>query len=366
MGALVGVAVHQVGAAGRSVAPGAANLLVVAFEGRGQPGVNHGADVGLVDAHAEGDGGHDDLQFAGLKGGLHALAGRRIKARVVSRRGNARRDSSVGQLLGSFARGGVDDGRTPRRIGQQAADRLRPLRHGKLDHLNGQIVAPEAVDELGRLHHPQLRQNVGLHRRRGRGRQRQHRRRTQRGQVLAQHPVIGAEVVAPLRDAMRLVDGDQRRLALGQHLAEARNPQPLRRNEEELQRALQIIHAGLARLRAVQAGVNPPHAQTERGELGRLIFHQGNQRRDDQRRSAQGDRRQLIAERLAKASRHHQNQVAPVDGRAADRLLIGAEAREAEDCTEAARRDGPNWLAWSKERDLRHKHNNENGTKYLF
>ena len=53
--------------------------------------------------------------------------------------------------------------------------------------------------------------------------------------------------------------------------------------------------------------------------------------RDHQRRSAQRNRRQLVAERLAEAGRHHQQQVAPRDGRAADRLLIGAKARKAED-----------------------------------
>jgi hypothetical protein len=77
---------------------------------------------------------------------------------------------------------------------------------------------------------------------------------------------------------MRLVNGDQRRLALGQHLAEARHAQPLRRNEEELQRSMQVIHAGLPRLRPVEAGVNPPHAQAQRSELGRLVLHQRNQR----------------------------------------------------------------------------------------
>ncbi len=111
---------------------------------------------------------------------------------------------------------------------------------------------------------PNCVENVGLNVWRGRGRQRQYRSRTQRRQVLAQHPVIGTEVVAPLRDAMRFVDGDQGRLALGQHLAKAGNPQPLRRNEEELQCTLQIIHADLTRLGAVQAGVNPPHAQAKR------------------------------------------------------------------------------------------------------
>ena len=128
MRALVGVTVHQVGPAQRAIAPGAANLLVIAFEGRRQPGVNHGADVGLVDAHAKGDGGNDNLQLAGLEGGLHPLACRRVEARMVGRRGNQAREL-LGQPLGAFARGGVNDGRTPRRRGQQPADRSRPLRH---------------------------------------------------------------------------------------------------------------------------------------------------------------------------------------------------------------------------------------------
>jgi hypothetical protein len=67
----------------RAVAPRAADLLVVAFESRRQPGVNHGANIGLVDSHAEGNGGHHHLQFARLEGRLHALARLRIETRMV-------------------------------------------------------------------------------------------------------------------------------------------------------------------------------------------------------------------------------------------------------------------------------------------
>jgi hypothetical protein len=130
---------------------------------------------------------------------------------------------------------------------------------------------------------------------------------------------------------MRFVNRDQRRLALGQHLAEARHAQPLRRNEEELQAAIQVIHAGLPRLRPAEAGVNPPHSQAKQQELGCLVLHQSDEWRDDQSRSAQRNRRQLVAERLAKAGRHHQQQIAPRDGRATDRLLIGAKTFKAED-----------------------------------
>ncbi len=70
----VGVAVEQDGAGGVAVAAGAADLLVVGLDRGGQGVVDDGADVGLVDAHAEGDGGDDDLELAGEELGLDALA----------------------------------------------------------------------------------------------------------------------------------------------------------------------------------------------------------------------------------------------------------------------------------------------------
>ena len=65
----VGEAVEQDGAGGQAIASGAADLLVVGFEGGGQGDVDDGADVGLVDAHAEGDGRDDDCELAGEEGG---------------------------------------------------------------------------------------------------------------------------------------------------------------------------------------------------------------------------------------------------------------------------------------------------------
>ena len=240
VGSLVGVAVHQVGPAGSAVAARAANLLVVAFEGRGQPGVDHRANIGLVDAHSKGDGGHYHFQFTGLKGGLHPLPRLCLQSGVISRSGDPaplrnRQGEFLGQPLGIFSGGGVHNRRPPGGIGQKTRNRGGPRRHRQLHYLDSQIVAPEAVNELCRVHHPQLGHNVGLHRGGRRSRQRHHRRRViarpQLRQVLAQHPVVGAKVVPPLRDAVRFVNGDERQFALGQHLRETRHPQPLRRNE---------------------------------------------------------------------------------------------------------------------------------------
>ena len=55
----VGEGVEEDGAGGLAIASGAADLLVVLLDGAGERGVDDGADVGFVDAHAEGDGGDD-------------------------------------------------------------------------------------------------------------------------------------------------------------------------------------------------------------------------------------------------------------------------------------------------------------------
>src|ERR1035438_8303080 len=115
MRSLVSIAVHQVGAAWSAIAAGAANLLVVAFEGGGQSGVDYGANIGLVDSHAKSDGGYHDLKLTGLEGGLHTLARLRIEAGMVgggrnfaacARLPGRRSGDLLSQPLGVFPRGG--------------------------------------------------------------------------------------------------------------------------------------------------------------------------------------------------------------------------------------------------------------------
>ena len=50
--------------------------------------------------------------------------------------------------------------------------------------------------------------------------------------------ILRAEVVAPLADAMRLVDGEQRDLDVREHLQEARRRQPLGRDIEQVELAV--------------------------------------------------------------------------------------------------------------------------------
>ena len=49
--------------------------------------------------------------------------------------------------------------------------------------------------------------------------------------------IFGAEIMAPLRDAMRLVDGEERDVGARQQIEAALLHQPLRRDIDEIERA---------------------------------------------------------------------------------------------------------------------------------
>ena len=77
----------------------------------------------------------------------------------------------------------------------------------------------------------------------------------------------------PLRNAVRLVDGDEGRFAFCKHLRETGHTEPLRRDEQKLQFATQVIQAGLARGRTVTAGMDAVGGEAALLELAYLIFH---------------------------------------------------------------------------------------------
>ena len=108
--AAVGIGVHQDRRARAAVAAGAADLLVVAFHAAGQRGVDDGADVRLVDAHAEGDGRDDDVELAREEIGLHLFAARGRPGPRGTAAAAKSRCSSSASFSASAARGRVDDG----------------------------------------------------------------------------------------------------------------------------------------------------------------------------------------------------------------------------------------------------------------
>jgi hypothetical protein len=95
---------------------------------------------------------------------------------------------------------------------------------------------------------------------------------------------------------MRLVDGDERRLAAREHLRESRHAQPLGRDEEVIEIAREIRLARLARREPRPAGVNALRREAALRELRDLVFHQRDERADHERRAAAREPRELIAE----------------------------------------------------------------------
>lgn len=99
------------------------------------------------------------------------------------------------------------------------------------------LLTAESVNEQCRTGESQLSRDIFLNqwcRRRGK---RHHRRGTQSGQVLAQHAIVETEIMAPLGDAVRFVNCDERRFPLSEHLGKTSYAQPLGRDEQKLQSA---------------------------------------------------------------------------------------------------------------------------------
>ena len=87
-------------------------------------------------------------------------------------------------------------------------------------------------------------------------------------------------------------------------------------------------------LGGIVGGIQAPGLDAEMAERRHLIAHQRDQRRDDEGQALAGQRRQLVAERLAGARRHDGEHVPAGQHRAHDLLLSLTEGREAEDVVE--------------------------------
>ena len=142
--------------------------------------------------------------------------------------------------------------------------------------------------------------------------------------------VVGSKIVPPLRDAVGLVNGEQRDSDLLKQREGAFLGEALRGNVEQVQLP------GPQRLLdppgsiSLQGGVQVagPHAQLRQG--GYLVLHQGDQRRNDDPHTGAHQGRKLIAQGFAAAGRHQHQRVAPGDQLINDLPLRAAKVVVAE------------------------------------
>jgi hypothetical protein len=115
----------------------------------------------------------------------------------------------------------------------------------------------------------------------------------------AERQVLGTEIVAPLRDAVRLVDRQQADVAAGEQRDHVRPGQPFGRDVGEAElAALDLVEQKLVLLvvvHRVEAGGRDPVA----AQLRHLVAHQRNQRRHHDGEPWPHQCRQLVAQRLA-------------------------------------------------------------------
>jgi hypothetical protein len=151
---------------------------------------------------------------------------------------------------------------------------------------------------------------------------------------VAELRILGAEVVAPLADAVGLVDREKLGLERRQKRLEVRREEPLGGDveqsvEADLELADDLTLVGGAERAVQHRCVDPLVAQ-----LLDLILHQRDQRRDHDRQPA-GDRRgELIAQRFARPRRHNAQHVLAAQD-VLDHLPLGrAELIKAEEVLE--------------------------------
>ena len=199
----------------------------------------------------------------------------------------------------------------------------------------GKVRAIEAGGDPHGLPQPQARDDVRRDlRRRGGGRGHE-RLRAQPARRVGEAEVVRAEVVAPLRDAVRLVDHEQAHVRGLQRLGEARRREALGRDVEQAHLAGGgALHHGAVDPR-VLLGVD--HGGASRGHALQaldLVLHQGHERRDHHREVVAHQRRQLVAQRLARARGHDDEHVVRRAGareRPHGLRLARAEGLEAEE-----------------------------------
>ncbi len=144
----VAVAVQQQAVGAQPVSPGPADLLVIAFDALGQVVVQHKAHVGLVDPHAKGDGGDDDLHIVADEQLLVVFALLIGQPGVIGAHGKPFALQQAGQVIHLVARKAVNDAG----LAGKALQELEGLgsRVFFAAHLDEQVFAVEAGDKFVR------------------------------------------------------------------------------------------------------------------------------------------------------------------------------------------------------------------------
>jgi hypothetical protein len=207
-----------------------------------------------------------------------------------------------------------------------------------LDDAVADVGAVEAADELARVLQLQPLDDVGAREVVGGGGERDARHA---GVALVQHrqaAVLGPEVVAPLADAVRLVDGEQGQpAAIAQAIQQVQEPgrgHALGRRVEQGDLAARQPPLDVLRLLEGERRIEERCLDAGLVQRAHLVVHQRDERRHHHADALPGalarDGRHLVAQRLAAAGGHEHERVAAGDDVLDDLGLRAAEVLVAE------------------------------------
>ena len=156
------------------------------------------------------------------------------------------------------------------------------------------------------------------------------RHRREIGGQKTEFAIFRAKVVAPLRDAVGFVDGEQGDLGARQQIARALAQQTLGRDVEQIEFPRQELALNPRGAGSVETGVQKCGLYPRFIEGRYLISHQGDQRRDDDAAASAQHGGNLEAQGFA-AARRHEHQTITTGGNALnDGLLRTAKSGIAE------------------------------------
>ena len=288
------------------------------------------ADVRLVDAQAERAGRDHQPDLARHEAPLRVLAVGGAQLAVVPAGVDALAAQPAPELLHLADSRGIHDAAA--RLFAEDPQQSLPLGlavHGAAN-LEPQVGALDPGVHHPRIGDAQLAHDVLRHLRRGCGGEGQHRRTAQRADRLGEREVGGAEIVAPLRDAVRLVDDEQADPARAQRLDVLGILQALGGQVDEVVGSRLDLLDLFALLAGAQCRVELRHADARHLGLALLVLHQRDQRRDDHHGAWQEHRRDLVGEGLPSAGRQDPERVLARQCGLDQLALAGAEARHPE------------------------------------
>ena len=249
-------------------------------------------------------------------------------------RGQAGLLERVGGFFDLFARAAIDDAG----FAFVLAEEIEQLaaRVGFFANAVADVGAVEAGDEHARGAEIEPGEDFGARRGVGGGGERDARHVGKAFVQGRQAEIFRAEIVPPLRHAVRFVDGEQRDARLFEQALKTRGEQAFRRDIQQLELAGDEFALDLHRRRAIQTRIQKLGGDAQFFQGGDLILHQRDQRRHHHRAALAQQRRNLETQRFATAGGHQHQRVAARHERIDDGRLLAAKRGVAEDAVEQA------------------------------